>query len=137
MVRIEDKAIVGDVTERAEFFSASNPKVAIVNENGILQAVGDGETNISASQDDMRATIKVKVEKTRGPHPVSFTNHVMPILTKLGCNSQRVPRWRARRQRRLQAEACAATMSGSRSLYVLTRQGQRAAASPVRNRRVV
>jgi len=86
VVRIEEKAVIADVTERAEFFS-SNPKVAIVNEGGILQAVGDGETNISAAQDDMRTTIKVKVEKTRESHPVSFTNHVMPILTKLGCNS--------------------------------------------------
>jgi hypothetical protein len=86
VVRSENKTVVGDVTDRAEFFS-SNPKIAVIDEGGILRAVGDGETNISAAQDDMRATIKVKVEKTRDAQRISFVNHVMPILTKLGCNS--------------------------------------------------
>src|SRR5438309_7217404 len=86
VLRSENKAIVGDVTSRAEFFS-SNPKIATVDENGVVQAVGDGETNISAAHDDMRATVKVKVEKTRAPHAVSFANHVIPVLTKIGCNS--------------------------------------------------
>lgn len=85
VLRTENKAIVGDVTEQAELFS-SNPKVAIV-ENGIVRAVGDGETAISASHDDMRAVIKIKVEKTREPAAISFANHVIPVLTKLGCNS--------------------------------------------------
>jgi hypothetical protein len=84
--RVEKKEIVADVTGRTEFFSA-NPKVAIVDENGAVKAVGDGETSISASHDDMRATIKVKVEKTREPATISFTNHVIPVLTKIGCNS--------------------------------------------------
>ena len=86
VLRFQDNAIVGDVTSRAEFFS-SNPKIATVDENGIVKAVGDGETNISASNDDLRAVIKVKVVKSRDPAPVSFTNHVVPVLTKLGCNS--------------------------------------------------
>jgi hypothetical protein len=83
--RLEKSEIVADVTERAEFFS-SNPMVAIVDE-GVLKAVGDGVTSISASHDDMNATIKVKVEKTREPAAINFTNHVVPILTKIGCNS--------------------------------------------------
>lgn len=86
VMRLEDKTNVGDVTQRSEFFS-SNPKVATIDEVGIVTAVGDGETNISASHDDMRAAIKVKVEKTREPAAVSFANHVIPVLTKLGCNS--------------------------------------------------
>ncbi len=86
VLRTEDKAIVGDATGRAEFFSA-NPKVAIIDENGVVKAVGDGETSISAAHDDMNVSIKVKVEKTRTPEPVSFVNHVIPILTKVGCNS--------------------------------------------------
>lgn len=83
--RLEDKQLVADVTERAELFCA-NPKVAVV-EDGVVKAVGDGETTISASHDDMSAAIKVKVVKTREPASVSFANHVVPILTKLGCNS--------------------------------------------------
>lgn len=84
--RLENKEVVADVTERAEFFS-SNPKVATIDEHGVVKAVGDGETTISANHDDMNATIKIKVEKTREPAALSFTNHVVPILTKLGCNS--------------------------------------------------
>src|SRR5688572_7790092 len=86
VTRLEDKTNVGDATQGAEFFS-SNPKVAVIDENGVITAVGDGETNISASRDDLRASIKVKVEKTKEPTPVSFANHVIPVLTKLGCNS--------------------------------------------------
>ncbi len=86
VLRSENNAIVADVTERAEFFS-TNPKVAVVDEGGILRAIGDGETSISAAQDDMNVSIKIKVEKTKEPAPVSFANHVIPILTKLGCNS--------------------------------------------------
>src|SRR6516225_5615241 len=60
VLRVEKSEIVADVTKRAEFFS-SNPKVATVDDNGVVKAVGDGETNISAACDDMRAVIKVKV----------------------------------------------------------------------------
>jgi hypothetical protein len=86
VLRVEKSEIVADVTKRAEFFS-SNPKVATVDDNGVVKAVGDGETNISAACDDMRAVIKVKVAKTREPETISFANHVIPVLTKLGCNS--------------------------------------------------
>ena len=83
--RLEKGGVVADVTERAEFFS-SNPKVAIVDE-GVVKAVGDGEASISANHDDMSATIKIKVEKTRAPATISFVNQVIPLFTKLGCNS--------------------------------------------------
>jgi hypothetical protein len=86
VVRTENGAVVADVSGRAEFFS-SNPKVVTIDETGIVKAVGDGETNISASHDDMRAVIKVKVEKSAQSQPISFANEVIPVLTKLGCNS--------------------------------------------------
>src|SRR5437870_683369 len=74
VLRVDKSEIVGDVTSRAEYFS-SNPKVATVDEAGVVKAVGDGETNISAAQDDLKATIKVKVEKTSDPATISFSNH--------------------------------------------------------------
>ncbi|MSQ93072.1 MAG: DUF1553 domain-containing protein [Gemmataceae bacterium] len=86
VLRAENNEIVGDITPRAEFFS-SNPKVATVDETGVVKAIGDGETNISAAHDDMRAVVRVKVEKTREASTVSFANHVIPLLTKVGCNS--------------------------------------------------
>src|SRR5260370_11132131 len=86
VLRLDKNEVVGDVTGRAEFFY-SNPNVAGVDENGVVKAAGDGETNVSAGHDDKKATIKVKVEKTREPATISFTNHVIPVLTKIGCNS--------------------------------------------------
>jgi len=47
-----------------------------VDEGGVVKAVGDGEVNISAACDDLRAVVKVKVEKTKEPAAISFTNHV-------------------------------------------------------------
>ena len=84
--RVEKGEVVADVTDRAAFLSF-NPKVATVDENGLIQAVGDGETIVIATQDDKKATTKVKVEKSREPATISFTNHVIPVLTKIGCNS--------------------------------------------------
>jgi hypothetical protein len=83
--RVEKGDVVADVTERAEFFSA-NPKVAVVAD-GVLKAVGDGETTISTNQDDINASIKVKIVGTKQPGAISFANEVVPILTKAGCNS--------------------------------------------------
>jgi hypothetical protein len=86
VLRVEKGEVVADVTGRAEFFSA-NPKIAMIEEGGVLKAIGDGETTISAAAEDMRASIKIRVEKTKEPEAISFANHVIPVLTKLGCNS--------------------------------------------------
>ena len=86
VLRVEKNEVVEDVTSRTEFFSL-NPKVVAIDEGGILRAVGDGETSVSASSNDMSATIKIKVEKTREPATISFANHVIPLFTKVGCNS--------------------------------------------------
>lgn len=86
VLETEKDQIVGDVTGRSEFFS-SNPKVAIIEEGGVVKAVGDGEATITAAHADATATIKVKVEKSREPATLSFVNHVIPVLTKVGCNS--------------------------------------------------
>jgi hypothetical protein len=86
ILRIDESGFNEDVTGRAEYTSF-NPKIVTVDESGVLQAVGDGETIVIATFDDKKATTKVKVQKTREPDNVSFANHVIPILTKLGCNS--------------------------------------------------
>jgi hypothetical protein len=78
--------VIGDLTNRAKFTS-SNPAVAIVDEAGRVKAVGDGEAIITAVQDKQRATAKLKVTRTKEPFTWSFRNHVIPVLTKIGCNS--------------------------------------------------
>src|SRR5579871_1992050 len=84
---VEDgKHIVGDSTPRATFVS-SNPAVATVSETGVVTAVGDGDAVITGSIDGKPATAKVKVSKTKDPYSESFRNHIIPILTRGGCNS--------------------------------------------------
>src|SRR5262245_37776660 len=66
---------VGDVTPQAKFVS-SNPKIASVDEAGVVRAAGDGEAVITATQGGRRVTARVKVQKVKAPFAWSFRNHV-------------------------------------------------------------
>jgi hypothetical protein len=75
-----------DVTSRATFVS-SRPAVVAVDAAGECVARGDGTTVVTASFEGSTAEVPVTVrdsEKARAP---SFLNDVMPLFTRLGCNS--------------------------------------------------
>src|SRR5438132_13052164 len=76
----------GDKTGAAKFTS-SNPAVAVVDESGQVRAAGDGEATATAQLGDELATAIVKVTNTKEPFVWSFRNHVIPLMTKIGCNS--------------------------------------------------
>src|SRR5690242_14793299 len=78
--------MVGDLTEQARF-SSSNPAVAAVDEGGVVRPVADGEAVITAAAGGGQATAKVRVRKVKEPFAWSFRNHVIPMMTKVGCNS--------------------------------------------------
>jgi hypothetical protein len=78
--------MVGDLTERAKFAS-SNPAVASVDEDGEVRAVADGDALITATSGAKHATAAVHVRKVKEPFTWSFRNHVIPMMTKVGCNS--------------------------------------------------
>jgi hypothetical protein len=78
--------IDGDVTDKVQFQS-SNTKVAKIDEDGILRAVGDGQALITAMRGSERAEIKVQVKGSQEPFAWSYRNHVTPVFTRLGCNS--------------------------------------------------
>src|SRR5437879_743751 len=78
--------IVGDLSSKAEFTS-SNPGVATIDAGGVLRPVGDGEAIITATCDGKQATAKVKVVLSKQDFTWSFRNHVIPMMTKIGCNS--------------------------------------------------
>lgn len=86
VLQTEKNKVVGDVSAKSEYFSL-NPKVATVDETGLVKAVGDGEAVITVSHGEANASVKVKVVKLREPFTWNFTNHVVPVLTKVGCNS--------------------------------------------------
>jgi hypothetical protein len=78
--------VVADHTPDAKFTS-SQPSVATVDDRGVVFPIADGETVITATHGDRQATAKVKVTKAKDPAPFSFTNDIIPLMTKVGCNS--------------------------------------------------
>src|SRR5262249_25465128 len=87
LVLAEDKGqMVGERTPQAKFTS-SRPAVATVDAAGVVRAAGDGEATITATAEGKQATVKVTVRKTKEPFTWSFRNHVIPMLTRAGCNS--------------------------------------------------
>lgn len=74
-----------DATRQAKWTS-SNPAVARVDNNGFVTPVSDGEAVITATVNGASATAKVRVRNAKAPFEWSFRNHVIPVLTKMGCN---------------------------------------------------
>ena len=76
---------VGDRTGEATF-SSSNEAVAIV-ENGVVVPVGDGSATLTAQVGDTSVSARVTVRDAQAETSWSFRNHVISVLTKVGCNS--------------------------------------------------
>jgi hypothetical protein len=74
-----------DWTRKVEW-SSSNPKVARVDASGVVTPAGDGEAVITAKGGGSVATARVRVRNQKAPFTWSFRNHVIPVLTKAGCN---------------------------------------------------
>ena len=74
-----------DATGRATFRSA-DPKVAIVDAAGGITAVGDGQTKIDVTLGGKIKSVEVAVSGLKTPPPINFTNQIVPIFTKNGCN---------------------------------------------------
>ncbi|MEW4569757.1 DUF1553 domain-containing protein [Tautonia sp. JC769] len=67
-------------------FSVSNPNIATVSADGTVEPVGDGETTLTARWGDRSVSAPVRVRDSGRVEPWSFRNHVLPVLTKAGCN---------------------------------------------------
>jgi hypothetical protein len=78
--------VVADRSPDAKFIS-SQPAVATIDERGVVRPVADGEAVITATHGDRQATANVKVTRAKEPAPFSFTNDIIPMMTKAGCNS--------------------------------------------------
>jgi hypothetical protein len=68
-------------------FASSNPNVATVDAAGIVLAIGDGRAIITARDGALAASTVVEVDRASAPYPLTFRNHVVPVLTRAGCNS--------------------------------------------------
>jgi hypothetical protein len=72
---------------RAAKWSSADPKIATVDQTGMLHPVSDGKTTITATAQGRSATVTVNVTKMKDPFTWNFRNDVVPVLTKMGCNS--------------------------------------------------
>jgi hypothetical protein len=75
-----------DLTAEAKF-DVGDVKVARVTSTGRVLPVGNGSTEITATYGDKSVKIAVGAEKCDVNLPINFTNQIVPIFTKLGCNS--------------------------------------------------
>jgi hypothetical protein len=77
---------VADVTAQARI-SCSTSSVAKPDKQGFIHPEGNGRATLTASFNGYRATAPMEVENFTSPFVWSFRNHVLPVMTKMGCNS--------------------------------------------------
>src|SRR5829696_1825 len=75
-----------DLTHKATY-SAAPAGIVSIDAHGLVTAVSDGATVITAAADGAAATLPVKVEGSAKNLPLNFGNQIVPIFTKSGCNS--------------------------------------------------
>ena len=84
--RVEKGKWIGCITE-GMVLTSSAPEIAEVDESGYVSAKGDGEAVITAMVGKHKAQARIIVRHTKTSVPQSFEHDVVPILTRLGCNS--------------------------------------------------
>ena len=82
---IRDDGRPVDVTHRAQI--ESNDTAIARVEEGIVTGGSDGEVLLSISCDGQTAEVAVRVSHIAGYPPVDFANDMLPLFSKLGCNS--------------------------------------------------
>ncbi len=74
------------MTHQAQFHS-SNPQIVAVDPTGLLLAEGNGAATIVVSAGGVEHTVAVTVKGVAAAPAISFSQQVMPILSKAGCNA--------------------------------------------------
>jgi Protein of unknown function (DUF1549)/Protein of unknown function (DUF1553) len=75
-----------DFTRKAKYTTAPAGIVA-VDAAGLVTPVKDGTAKVIATVDGKKSEVNVSVEGFAKPIPINFKNQIVPIFTKLGCNS--------------------------------------------------
>lgn len=77
---------VRDVTCEASYHVAESAVVRVEGA-GRLVALANGLTEVVAKSAGRSVTIPVRVVQADRPQPINFTNEIVPIFSKLGCNA--------------------------------------------------
>jgi hypothetical protein len=72
---------------RVATYGPNEPGIIAVSDTGRAIPLADGHTVIHIRYGQHQASVAVSVEATSETLPVSFANQVLPVFTKLGCNS--------------------------------------------------
>jgi hypothetical protein len=75
-----------DLTHKVRY-EVADPKVASVNAAGLVEPRAEGTTEILVHHGEQPLRVKVEVRGITHPAPVSFEQHIIPLLTKASCNS--------------------------------------------------
>jgi len=68
-------------------FATANPQIAVVDDQGWVNPVASGETQITVTAAGQTKIIAVKVTLPTSEPRMSFRHEVMPVLTRSGCNA--------------------------------------------------
>lgn len=73
---------------RSVAYQTSPAGIVQVDDTGSATPLGDGTATVSVSgEQGITASTQIKVEKFAEQIPINFPNQIVPIFTKLGCNS--------------------------------------------------
>jgi len=84
-VATRSDGITQDVTEQTEWKIANSDLAQI--ENTVLSPKADGSSQITAQWQGLSANAELQITNSQLVRTVSFERDVMPILTKVGCNT--------------------------------------------------
>jgi hypothetical protein len=74
-----------DLRPQARLTSA-DPRVAIIDAQGWVRPVGNGQTQVTVAVAGQSRSVAVKVQLPAAEPPYSFRHEVMPVLSRAGCN---------------------------------------------------
>ena len=72
---------------RTAVYSSSDAKIALVDARGYVTAAGNGKATIRIAIGDLELAVPVVVDGFGNGRAVDFQTEVVPLLSKLGCNS--------------------------------------------------
>lgn len=76
-----------DLTHKVQY-AATPAGIVEVDEDGFVRPVADGQVTIQATHSDGKsAQVVLNVEQIDVQIPINFPNQIVPIFTKLGCNT--------------------------------------------------
>jgi Protein of unknown function (DUF1549)/Protein of unknown function (DUF1553)/Bacterial Ig-like domain (group 2) len=75
-----------DLTSEAQIVS-SDSRIALVDKSDFVQPRGDGQAMVAATVQGQKASAALNVKNYSANTPWNFRNDVLPVMTKMGCNS--------------------------------------------------